>query len=429
MLGEDTECHDEPTDRVELVSDGENRLIVGEDRRSVESFLHETGLTEKARELGRQKLSTVLRTSAHSLEEISNAVAESSLWLKMTPESERSIKEFGLTDTGVPGVSYAMAGSRGNIREWIKIDTSNRAQLANPAILSGAAAVLSQAARQNEAAELRDLRESLDHKLDKVIQGQKDDLVGDLIGIERQIQTVKNRAEIEGELDSLTWSSLFGASVGLRQVQAKALIKLQSITGDLESSMRFSDLNQMLIEAKVEVREWLSVVASCTAALDELAVLELEYLAVLEPQRLDARRATLDSERHDDRIELENGIGILLRSLDDIEQTANENKLFHRRGVPKALDSIKTARGLAERVYEVIGLNVHEEAVDPITWREALFQRKQWKNGLQEGGSLAWEKGKPAATVIGTLALSALVTEVAKKVGVSSDDSSSETPA
>ncbi len=193
--------------------------------------------------------------------------------------------------------------------------------------------------------------------------------------------------------------------------------------------MRFGDLNQMLIESKVEVSEWLSVVSRCAVALDELAVLELEYWAVLEPQLLDTHRAMLDSERQDDRIELENRIGILLRSLDDIAQTANENKLFHRRGVPKAFDSIKAARGLVERVYDVLGLDVLGESVHPITWREALFQRKQWKNGLQEGRSLAREKGKPAVAIIGTVALSVILNEVAKKVTDSSDDSSNETPA
>ncbi|MFJ5108149.1 MULTISPECIES: hypothetical protein [unclassified Glutamicibacter] len=420
-MGEDTEFQDDPTDRVELVSDGENLLIVGKDRRSVESFLHEKGLAEKARELGQRQFSSTLRTSAQYLERISSTVAESSLWLKMTPESAKTIKKFGLTDSGVPGVSYAMAGSRGNIREWIKVDTTNRAQLANPAILSGTAAMLSQAARQHEAAELRDLLASLDHKLDKVIQGQKDELVGDLIGIERQVRTVKNRVEAEGKLDSLTWSSLAGTSVGLRQVQAKALLKLQAIAGDLESNMRFGDLHQMLIESKVEVNEWLSVLARCTAALDDLAVLELDYLAVLEPQRLDARRATLDSERHDDRIELENGIRILLQRLDDAAQTANENKLFHRRGVPKALASIKTARGLVERVYDVLGFDVHGDSVDPTTWREALLQAKQWKNGLHEGGTLAWEKGKPVAGGLALAAASVAVGVVKDKFESSKD--------
>lgn len=427
-MDEDAETDVDLTGRVELVSDEENLLIVGKDRRSVESFLREKGLLENARELGRHKFGTLLRSSAQSLEEFSNSVAESGLWLKVTPESRKSIKEIGLTDTDVPGVSYAMVGSRGNIQEWIKVDMTHRAQLANPAILSGAAAMLSQAARQHEVAELRDLLASLDRKMDKVIQGQRDELVGDLIGIERQIEVSKKRVEVEGELDFLTWSSLSGTTLGLRQVQGKVLLKIQGIAGDLESNKHFGDIKQMLIESEAEVRGWLSVVARCAAALDDLAVLELGYLAVSEPQRLDLRRVTLDSERKNDRSEIEDRIFELLQRLDDAARKVNDNKLFHRRGVPKALESIDKARGFVERVYQALELDVHGESVTPITWREALRQRQQWKNGLQEGGALAWEKGKPAVTAIGAVALTAVLNEVAKRMSDSSDDSSSKTP-
>lgn len=408
-MDEDAEGELEPTERVELVSDGENLLVLSEDRRSVEAFLQAKGLLDRARELGRHQLVPALRSSADVLRTVSDAVAESSLWLKVTPESAEAIKEFGLTDSVVPGVAYAMAGARGSIREWIKVDTTARAQVANPGVLSGAAGVLSQAARQQEAAELRELLESLDQKLDKVIRGQKDEILGDLAGIERQIRVTRKRLDVEGDIDALTWSALFGTSVGLRQVQAKALLKLRGIANDLDGKKHFGDLSQRLHEARGEVQVWLSVVARCVTALDELAVLELDYCAVLEPHRLDVRRAMLDSERQDDRIELDAGIAVLLQRMDEAARTANQNKLFHRRGVPKALDSIETARNLIRRIYEALGVEVDWDSIDPVQWRDALLQIQQWKNGLQEGGSAAWKKGKP---VVGPLALGAIMTVV-----------------
>ncbi len=404
---DDAEDELEPTDAVELISDGENLLVLGEDRRSVEGFLRSKGLLEKARLIGRHQLVPALRSSADVVKTVSDAVAESSLWLKITPESAEAIKEYGLTDSGVPGIAYAMAGARGSIKEWIKVDAAARAQVANPGVLSGAAGMLSQAARQQEAAQLRELLESLDQKLDQVLRGQKDDILGDLGGIERQIRATRRRLDAEGEIDALTWSTLFGTSVGLRQVQAKALLKLQGIAEDLEGQKRFGDLNRRLQEAKGEVQLWLSAVARCVTALDELAVLELDYCAVLEPRRLDARRATLDDERQDDRIELDRGIALLLQRMDEAATTANQNKLFHLRGVPKALDSIEEAGNLVKRIYDAFGVEVDWESVDPIQWLDAVRQAQQWRNGLREGGSLAWEKGKP---VLGTLAAAALMT-------------------
>lgn len=154
-MEEAPEDEHELTDSVELISDGENLLVLGEDRRRVEGFLRSKGLLEHARDLGRHQLVPALRSSADALKTISDAVAESSLWLKITPETAEAIKEHGLTDSGVPGIAWAMAGKRGNIKGWLQVDTSTRAQAANPGVLSGAAGMLSQAARQQEAVQLR----------------------------------------------------------------------------------------------------------------------------------------------------------------------------------------------------------------------------------------------------------------------------------
>jgi len=396
----------EPTHEVELISDGENLLVLGEDRRSVEGFLRSKGLLAMARQIGRHQLAPALRSSAHLAKTMSDTMAESSLWLKQTPDSAAAVEEYGLTETGVPGVAWGMAGARGDIKQWLKIDTSLRAQAGNPAFLSGAAGMLAQSARQQEAAQLRELLKSLDQKLDKVIRGQNDEILGDLAGIEHQIRVTQKRLNTEGEIDALTWSALFSASVGLRQVQAKALLKLQGIAEDLGDQKRFGDLNQRLHEARGEARKWLTVVTRCVTALDDLAVLELDYYAVLEPHRLDARRVTLDRERQDDRIELDERVSVLVQRMDESATTANQNKLFHVQGVPKALDSIEMVRDLVKRVYDALGVDVCWESIDPMQWRDAIRQAQQWKNGLQEGGSLAWEKGSP---VLGKVAMAALV--------------------
>ncbi|NKT14164.1 hypothetical protein GS495_13045 [Rhodococcus hoagii] len=325
---------------------------------------------------------------------------------KAHPESAADIKEYGLTESGVPGVAYAIAGTRGNIKKWTKVDTTTRAQATNPAFLSGAAGILSQAARQQEAAQLRELLESLDQKLDEVLRNQHDEILGDLDGIESQIRVTQKRLDTEGELDALTWSTLTSTPVGLRQVQANALHKLTGIAKDLADQNRFNDLNQRLQKARDGVRLWLTIVARCVTALDDLAVLELEYCAVLEPHRFDNRRVTLDSERQDDRNELLRNIAVLLQCMDEAAKTANQNKLFHLRGVPKALASIEMTQNLVKQVYDAFGVDADWKSVDPVQWRDAILQAQQWKNGLQEGGSLAWQKGKP---VLGPVALAALM--------------------
>jgi len=407
VSGMDAEHQDEPEldDMIELISDGENLLVLGDDRRGVEGFLRSRGLLESAREVSRHQLVPALRSSADLVKTLSDAAAESSLWLKITPESAEAIKKYGLTDSGTPGIAYAMAGRRGDIKEWIKVNSATHSRVTNPGALSGAAGLLSQTAHEQEAAQLGELLESLDQKLDQVIRGQKDDILGDLAGIERQIRITRNRLDQEGELDSLTWSGLFGTALGLRQVQGKALLKLQGIAEDLGSLKRFGDLRSRLDDARGEVQQWLSVVARCVKALDELTVLELDYCAVLAPERLDERRLTLDRERQDDRIFLDQEIAVLLQRMDAAAKVANQNKIFHAQGVPKAFESIESVRVAVKQVYDAVGLDVDWDTVDPVQWLEAIRQAQQWKNGLKETSSVAWEKGKPVLISVSTTAV------------------------
>jgi hypothetical protein len=333
--------------------------------------------------------------------------------VKLTPESAEAIKEFGLTDSGVPGVAYAMAGSRGSIKEWLRIDTAVRAQAANPAVLSGLAGALSQAARQQEVAQLRILLETLDEKLDQVLRGQRDDILGDLAGIERELRAAFTTRRMEGSIDALTWSKLSGTSLEVRQVQAKAILKLGGIADDLKQYKRVGELNARLPQAKEEVQMWLSTITRCTTALNELEILELDRLAAIAPDQLDAKRLSLDCARQDDQGELYDGISLLMQRMDEAAATANQNKIIHVKGVPAAIRSIDDTRGLIKRFSDALGVEIDRDILAPIRWRAAIRQWPQWKNSFSEGGSQIWQKGKPVLT---TLAITALATVVKDKI-------------
>ncbi|WP_224025862.1 hypothetical protein [Arthrobacter sp. NicSoilC5] len=403
----------ETGDEVELISDGENLLVVGDKQHAVESFLRTKGLLERAREISLQELGPALRSSAGLLQTVSEAVTNSGLWVKITPESADAIKEFGLTDSGVPGVAYAMAGTRGSIKEWLRIDTTAGARAANPAVLSGIAGALSQAARQQEVAQLRQFLGKLDQKLDYVLRGQRDDILGDLAGIEGEIRAALRTAKLEGQLDSLTWSKLSGASLEIRQVQSKAILKLAGIADDFDLHKRIGDLNQHLPHAKSGVQLWLATIARCTAALDELAILEIDHYATIAPGQVNARRMSLEASRRDDQAELHEGISVLLRRMDSAADLANQNKIFHVKAVPAVIGSIEQTRGLIKRFYVALNIEVDWDSLDPIEWSAAIREWRQWRNGLVEGGSLAWEKGKP---VLGTIALTVLTAAVKDKI-------------
>jgi hypothetical protein len=325
------------------------------------------------------------------------------------PDSADAIAEFGLTDTKVPGVSYAMAGQRGDIKSWIKVDSSTKAQLQNPALLSGLAGAMGQLAREQEAAQLRALLETIDHKLGQVLRGQRDEIVGDLSGIERELKAASRTREIEGRIDEVTWSKIDNASREIRQVQAKAVLKLTGIAEDLQALTRVGELRARLNSAREEVRLWLSVIARCTTALDEHAILELEFVAATFPDQLDTRRVTLDTLRVEDRDEVRIALSILVDRLSAAAERANGHKVLHFRAVPEVFERVGEAREVARRVGEALGVEVQWVAADELRWSAAARQPRQWRNGVTDGAAIAWEKSKP---VIAPIAIGAVTTIV-----------------
>lgn len=404
----DVDADSEIMAEVELVTDGEHLLVFGESRHDVEGFLRSQGLLDRAHAFGSKRLAPALRASAEMASRLSAAATESGLWAKLTPESARSMKDFGLTDSGVPGVAHAMAGARGSIKKWLQIDTTAGAKASNPAALAGVAGALSQAAREHEAAQLRALLERLDSKLDQVLRGQRDDILGDLAGIEREIRAAMVTREMEGSVDGLTWSKLAGASMQIRQVQSKAVLKLGGIADDLESQRTVGKLNIELQQTKNEVSMWLSAIARCTTALNELTVLELTHYAAVAPGSVNTKRLALDAARQSDQDDLHDGIAGVIRRMDKAADNANQHKILHARGVPKAIQSIEDTKTVVRVFYEALGIEVDWTNLDSKQWLAAIRDWRQWRNAASEAGSQTWEKGKPVLTALAFAAVTAL---------------------
>ncbi len=412
-MSEHSSSHHKISSEVELVTDGESLLVVGDKRRDVKKFLKAHGLLEHAQKFGDKNLVPILRASGDLAHSVSETVKESGMWLKLTEESAAAVKEYGLMDSKQSGVAHAMVGKPGDIKKWLSVDVSATAKFANPAVLSGVGSSLTQTSREQEAAQLRILLEKIGQKVEKILQGQRYDILGDLAGIERTIQEAMYVRELEGTIDQLTWSKIDGAPMNVRQVQAKALLNLDGIAADLEKKQDFKELKMDIESAKAEVETWLSTIARCTIALDELTVLELDHYAELEPGNLENRRLTLSTARGHDQESLLKSIAGLMARMDRAAGEADDHKILHAIAVPRMLKSIDSAREAVATFSEAVGMNIDWEKYDATQWLEAIREWEQWKNAGGSLGKFALEKGAPA---VGTLALAAITAIVTKKL-------------
>jgi hypothetical protein len=139
---------------IELISDGDGVVVAGE-RSAVERFLDRAGLLPTAKEFGLGKLGSVLKASAEAAKTASDIAEQSALYLKLTPESAKRLKDAGgLMQTKTTGISHAMLGEPGKVNKWLQVEDGPASIFNNPAVLSRVGGLMSQFAQQAEAQEL-----------------------------------------------------------------------------------------------------------------------------------------------------------------------------------------------------------------------------------------------------------------------------------
>lgn len=96
----------------------------------------------------------------------SEIAAASGRWVKLTKESAQAVEKYGLMTSKTPGVSHAMVGKPGDIKQWIQIARGPGSFAASPAVLSGAAGIMTQLAMQQAMHEITDYLAKIDQKLE-----------------------------------------------------------------------------------------------------------------------------------------------------------------------------------------------------------------------------------------------------------------------
>jgi hypothetical protein len=139
------------SNEIELVTDGDGLAVIG-DSAHVERFLLDQGLsTAPSKELDIRRLSSFAGTGGTVLRVGSEVAANSGRWVKLTAESAPAVKQYGLMATKTPGVSHAMIGKPGEVKQWLQITQAPTALLSGPMVLCALSTMMQQQAMQQQA--------------------------------------------------------------------------------------------------------------------------------------------------------------------------------------------------------------------------------------------------------------------------------------
>jgi len=356
---------------IQLISDGDGLAVIG-DRAAVERFLISERLAYGSRELPR--LGHVLSRAAALADAGSKVAEESGRWVKLTKKSADLVAKHGLTPSKTPGVSHAMVGDPGSIKSWLQIAQGPGSKAANPALLSGAAGIMTQLAMQQAMDEITDYLATIDEKLDDVLRAQEDAVLADMIGVGFDVDEALTIREHGGRVNEVTWSKVQASSATIARTQAYALRQLDALAEKVERKAKIGDLAKATKDVETKVQTWLAVLARCFQLLDAVAVIELDRVLEVAPDDLDGHRLGLRAVRQKRLETIAQSTERLLSRMSAAAATANLKVLFNPVTSPAVVQSSERVVTAIADLHGRLGIESGRESLEARAWTDAAAE-------------------------------------------------------
>lgn len=362
------------TDEIELVSDGDGLAVIGKSS-DVERFFLSAGIeVARAKSLDVRRVWSVGHGGAGVAQASAEIAANSGRWVKLTEKSAEAVKQYGLMPTNQPGVSHAMIGKPGEIKEWIQIAQAPTSLLAGPFAITALSTMMQQQAMQEQMDVIVEYLEQINEKLDDVLRAQKDAVLADMIGVDLVIEEALTVRDQVGRVSDVTWSKVQGTGLTIARTQAYALRQLDAIAEKLEKKADIGEIASATNAAEPRVREWLAVIARTFQLQDGVSVLELDRVLDASPSDLESHTLGLRAARQN-RLELiARSTARLLAQMDQTVRRANAKVLLNPFDSPAA---VRSSNAVATGVVEFrgrLGLDSGHHAQSAKRWGRAAAE-------------------------------------------------------
>ncbi|PPH10485.1 hypothetical protein C5C36_14035 [Rathayibacter sp. AY1G1] len=391
-------------DEIEVISDGEGVVVTG-NFSAVERFLRETALLRYARKLSLGKLSGLLSTGADFASSASGIAEQSAMYLKLTPESVKRLKDAGgLMKTKTGGISHVMLGETGkDSLKWLQVQDGPTSLLTNPAVLSGVGSLMSQFAQQAEAQELRAMLVRIDEKLDDIRRRQRDEVLARLKSSGAAIEEASIIRARGGDPRTL-WDKVSGTHETILNVQEDGLAALSALADKVKNKRETGELKKVMREIEHEVAIQLAALGRCFELQDEFGIIELDHVLATAPLALEGHRQGISHAREKRRVEVLEKTAQLMAQMDAAGGIANENILLHAIAARSVIDSLNATAAAIDDFHSPLGIDSDREALRATAWRQALRVPGQRKTAGKELGKKALVGAGLAALSLGALA-------------------------
>ncbi|MFJ2509349.1 hypothetical protein [Arthrobacter citreus] len=355
----------DPSD-VEIVLSENGALVAGPDE-AVKTLLARLEIQHTSAEPVGQSVKNMFAdlTSAAAL-----TSAFDPKWVRMTSESYARMQELGGFQLSADGlISGVLRGDSGRIDSILKFDLAGGM---NPAMLTQTAALAQTMALRQAIDQLQSLVETMDVKLDLLLEGNRTAAIGDVQGLTHVLSRAYSMYEKSGRISDTAWSQIAGHASALAQAEAKARGHLESVAASL-GGQTFSDRADAVHRAADgEVQHWLIILAAVDVNQQRLDVLDVAHLRERDADAVVAHAEAARTSLKERRRLLTDTVQRLSDALAAAGDVSDANRVRNPLRSRKLIKEAEHALALVSAFAEVTGIDVTAGELEREPWRKSV---------------------------------------------------------
>lgn len=291
-------------------------------------------------------------------------------WVQLTPDSHMRLVELMKHNVPTDGVfSGVIRGEKGRIDSFMQFTAGG----INPNAMASLATLAAIMALRSAIAQLETLVQSMDVKLDQLLQDNRADALGDINGLTQVLTRAVDLYDETGRVTDTAWSQIAGHATALAQASSHALAQIGVMTKSIATGQFASRADAVKSLTDSELRHWLVILAAAQANQIRLETLELAHLGARNPEAVPSHAAAIKSAAERRQLTASNHLRALISAIATTSDVSDFNRLKNPLKSRALLDSAEQAIEIIGVFGEIYGLqDLAHHDVERESWRKSL---------------------------------------------------------
>jgi hypothetical protein len=309
-------------------------------------------------------------------------------WVQLTAESTARLRELAATNQPRNGLMAGVVrGPKGRIDQHVKFLMPGGGT-PNPLMMSNAATMAMAMAIQVAIDDLRKYLEVMDVKLDKLLQNDRAEAMGEIRGITRIMSEAFDMYRETGRVSSVSWDKVQHHPTSLASFVAQSLEQIDSMTEKISQGSVSDKAKAAEQLAREELSFWLSILSVSIMNQKRFHVLELARVNQEHPEDAEIHREVIDKHNEAMGQNVSRAIQRLSDALDAAGQVGDVTRALQPIPSRDLVRSVNTAQGQIAQFVDMTRLgdfswvNAAEKA-----WGRSVAAVAQ-KGGAAVGGAV-----------------------------------------